>query len=125
MSYDTDNIFAKILRGEIPNEPVYEDEAVMAFRDIAPAAPTHVLVIPKGEYVSFDDFAQKAGMGAVAGFFAKVQHVASEVLGLGENGYRLITNHGPEANQTVPHFHVHILGGKPLGGLLPDDALSR
>lgn len=125
MGYDSANVFAKMLRGEIPHDSVYEDEAVLAFRDIAPAAPAHVLVIPKGEYVSFDDFAQKAGMGAVAGFFAKVQHVASDVLGLDEGGYRLITNHGADANQTVAHFHVHILGGKPLGGLLADDTLKR
>ena len=125
MTYDSENIFAKLIRGEIPNETVYEDESVLAFRDISPAAPVHVLVIPKGEYVSFDDFSTQAGMGAVAGFFAKLQHVACEVLDLKEAGYRLITNHGADANQTVPHFHVHILAGKPLGGLLADDALQR
>jgi len=124
MSYDSENIFAKMIRGEIPNNNVYEDDAVLAFHDIAPAAPVHVLVIPKGEYVSFDDFATKAGMGAVAGFFAKVQHIAAE-LGVVESGYRLITNHGADASQTVPHFHVHIVAGAQLGGLLPSDVLTR
>lgn len=124
MTYDTNNIFAKIIRGEIPNKTVYEDDAVLAFHDIAPAAPVHVIVIPKGEYLSFDDFAQKAGMAVVAGFFAKVQNIAKE-LGVSDSGYRLLTNHGRDASQSVPHFHVHILGGKPLGGLLPDDVMER
>ncbi len=123
MSYDSENIFAKMIRGEIPNNNVYEDDSVLAFHDIAPAAPVHVLVIPKGEYTSFDDFATKAGMGEVAGFFAKVQHIAAE-LGVVESGYRLITNHGADASQTVPHFHVHILAGAPLGGLLAGDVLA-
>ncbi len=117
MGYDTDNIFAKILRGEIPADTVFEDDAVLAFHDIAPAAPVHVLVIPKGEYSSFDDFAANAPAKQVAHFFATVQHVAQKVLGLSENGYRLITNHAQHGGQTVPHFHVHILGGKALGGL--------
>ncbi len=125
MAYDTENIFAKLLRKEIPSEPIYEDENVLAFRDIAPAAPVHALVIPKGEYSSFDDFAAKAGMGVVAGFFLAVQKVATDVLGLGESGYRLITNHGADASQTVPHFHTHILGGAPLGGLVEGDTRNR
>jgi diadenosine tetraphosphate (Ap4A) HIT family hydrolase len=124
MAYDTNNIFAKILRGEIPNNTVYEDEAVLAFHDISPAAPVHVIVIPKGEYQSFNDFAVNAGMGIVAGFFAKVQHIANE-LGVADSGYRLITNHGADASQTVPHFHVHILAGAPLGGLVASDVLTR
>ncbi len=124
MGYDSDNIFAKMLRGEIPNNSVYEDEHALAFHDISPAAPVHVLVIPKGEYVSFDDFMQTAGAERVAQFFSAVRKVA-EQLGVIDSGYRLITNHGSDASQTVPHFHVHILGGRPLGGLLPGDALSR
>ena len=122
--YDTENIFAKILRGEIPCDRAYEDEHVLAFHDISKAAPVHVLVVPKGEYVSFDDFVQKAGVGAVAAFFSSVQKAASE-LGVDQSGYRLITNHGVDASQTVPHFHVHILGGRALGGLLPGDTETR
>lgn len=113
--YDSDNIFAKILRGEIPNETVYEDEHVLAFHDVNPHAKVHVLVIPKGEYVSLQDFAQKAGAEAVEAFFKNVTTVA-EQLGVAETGYRLLTNHGQHGNQTVPHFHVHILGGEQLGG---------
>lgn len=124
MLYDENNIFAKILRGEIPCDKVYEDECALAFSDIAPAAPVHVLVIPKGAYVSFDDFMQKADAQKVAAFFARVQKVAAQ-LDLPENGYRLISNHGADASQAVPHFHVHLLGGRPLGGLLADDALTR
>lgn len=118
MIYDKSNIFAEILRGEIPCNKVYEDDFAMAFHDIAPAAPVHVLVLPKGEYVSFNDFVQKAPSDFVANFFLSVQKVANQ-LGLAETGYRLITNHGAEASQSVAHFHVHILGGKMLGGLLP------
>lgn len=123
MSYDTQNIFAKILRGDIPSKPVYEDEYALAFPDIAPAAPQHVLVIPKGEFVSFNDFMQKADAKMVQGFFKAVQKVASQ-LGLEEGGYRIISNHGADASQTVHHFHVHIMGGKALGGLLPDAPTS-
>ena len=124
MTYNPDNIFAKIIAGEIPNKTVYEDEYVLAFHDIAPAAPVHVLVIPKGEYMSFQDFMVEAEPDEVERFFVTVHSIATE-LGLDETGYRLITNHGVHASQTVPHFHMHILGGKPLGGLLPDDALTR
>lgn len=123
MVYDSTNIFARILRGEIPNNTVYEDDAVLAFHDISPAAPVHVLVIPKGEYISFDDFCMKAGPQVMATFFTKVQAIATE-LGLVATGYRLITNHGADASQSVPHFHVHILGGRPLGGLVPGDVLE-
>jgi diadenosine tetraphosphate (Ap4A) HIT family hydrolase len=118
MPYDAQNIFAKILRGEIPCKKVYEDDFALAFEDIQPAAPVHVLVIPKGDYASFDDFAARAPAEAMKEFFAAVQKIAAQ-LGLPENGYRLITNHGPDASQSVPHFHVHILGGRPLGHLLP------
>jgi len=118
MTYDRTNIFAKILRGEIPCKKVHEDEFVLAFEDIAPAAPVHVLVIPKGEYMSFNDFAAHAPEKMMHGFFSSVQKIAVK-LGLEEGGYRLISNHGPDASQSVPHFHVHILGGRSMGGLLP------
>lgn len=124
MTYDSQNIFAKMLRADIPCDRVYEDDYALAFHDIAPAAPVHVLVIPKGDYVSFDDFMQKAPANMVSGFFAAVQHIAAQ-LGLQEGGYRLISNHGADASQSVAHFHVHILGGRPLGGLLADDPLTR
>lgn len=124
MTYDQNNIFAKIIRGEIPCYEVYNDEDILAFKDVTPAAPVHVLVVPKGEYISFDDFAANAGAAAVGSFFQKVQKIAVQ-LGLQEKGYRLITNNGADASQTVPHFHVHILGGRQLGGLLSDDKLNR
>lgn len=114
MSYDRENIFAKILRGEIPNETVYEDSSVLAFKDIAPKADTHVLVIPKCEAVSFDDFVTR-GEDEVAAFFATVRKVAHK-LGLAAGGYRLVMNHGKGGGQEVPHFHVHILAGKQLPG---------
>lgn len=117
MTYDTNNVFAKILRGEIPCKKVYEDAFAFAFEDIAPSAPAHVLVIPKGEYVSLHDFAAKAPEATVKGFFEAVTKVAKQ-LGLEESGYRIITNHGPDASQTVHHFHVHILGGRSLGKLV-------
>ena len=113
--YDPQNIFVKILRGEIPADKVYEDEYCLAFHDVAPAAPIHILVIPKGEYISFDDFSQNAGAEEVARFFKTVQQIAKEQ-GVEESGYRLISNHGKDGNQTVAHFHMHILGGEQLGG---------
>jgi histidine triad (HIT) family protein len=116
MTYDTNNIFAKILRGEIPCKSVFENEHALAFHDIAPAAPVHVLVIPKGEYISFDDFIN-APQALQLGFWQAVQETAA-LLSVVENGYRLISNHGADAGQLVPHFHVHILGGKPLGKLV-------
>ena len=122
--YDEQNVFARILRGEIPAQIVYEDEWCIAFHDISPAAPAHVLVIPKGKYTNFATFVKQAGDEEVRGFFDSVRHVARE-LGVQESGYRLVMNSGPDANQTVPHFHVHILGGKSLGPLLPGDALKR
>ncbi len=118
MIYDTENIFAKIIRGEIPCSKVYEDEFAFAFHDIKPDAPVHVLVLPKGEFVSFDDFVRSASPSFVSGFFASVQKIALQ-LGITESGYRLITNHGADASQSVFHFHVHILAGKSLGGLVP------
>jgi histidine triad (HIT) family protein len=114
--YDDQNIFARILRGEIPNRTVFEDETVLAFHDIAPQAAVHVLVIPKRAYVSFADFA-KAPVEEVAAFWRAVGRVASE-LRLEEGGYRLLTNMGADAGQEVPHFHVHIFGGEPLGRMI-------
>jgi len=116
--YDPQNVFAKILRGEIPCKKVYEDEFAFAFEDIAPNAPIHVLVAPKGDYISFNDFTANAPRDFVNGFFISIQKIASK-LGLEAGGYRLITNHGPDAAQSVPHFHVHILGGTQMGKLLP------
>jgi diadenosine tetraphosphate (Ap4A) HIT family hydrolase len=118
MKYDSNNVFAKIIRGEIPSKKVYEDDEVFAFHDISAAAPVHVLVVPKGEYISLNDFAQKAGAEKVGKFFISVQKVAA-LLGVEEKGYRIITNHGADASQSVFHFHVHILGGRPLGHLVP------
>lgn len=122
--YDEHNVFARILRGEIPAQIVFEDEYAIAFHDISPAAPAHILVIPKGKYRDLADFIKKAKEKEVHSFFDTVRHVAKE-LGVQETGYRTIMNSGPDANQTVPHFHVHILGGKPLGPLLSGDALKR
>ena len=117
MSYDTHNIFAKILRGEIPCDKVYEDEFALAFNDIAPQAPVHVLVIPKGEYLSFDDFSKTASAEEITGFYRAAQKVA-EQLGLQENGYRTLANMGADAHQEVPHYHLHILAGCDLGGMI-------
>ena len=117
MAYDETNIFAKILRGEIPCDKVYEDDHALAFRDINPQTPTHVLVVPKGAYVSSDDFAEKASDAEIAGFVRAVGKVARD-LGLVEPGYRILANHGRDAHQEVPHFHVHIFGGKDLGRMI-------
>lgn len=115
--YDDQNIFARILRGEIPNQTVYEDEFALAFHDINPQAPYHILVIPKGAYVSWNDFSAKAGDAEIAGFVRAVGHVAREA-DLVEPGYRLLANTGTDAYQEVPHLHVHIFAGKPLGPML-------
>lgn len=117
MTYDPENIFAKILRGEIPCNKVYEDEFSLAFHDINPQAPTHILVIPKGDYVSMDDFTAKASADLVAGFFRAVGQVARDAE-LVEPGYRILGNAGTNAHQEVPHLHIHIFGGKPLGPML-------
>ncbi len=117
MAYDPENIFAKILRGEIPCKKVYEDDFSLAFHDINPQAPIHVLVIPKGEYVSMADFTASAPADLVTGFFRAVGKVAEE-LELVEPGYRILANAGTNAHQEVPHLHIHIFGGKPLGPML-------
>jgi diadenosine tetraphosphate (Ap4A) HIT family hydrolase len=115
--YDDSNIFARILRGEIPANKVYEDEHALAFHDINPLSPTHILVIPKGPYVSWDDFSARASAEEIAGFVRAVGRVARDS-GLVEPGYRLLANAGLNAGQEVPHLHVHIFGGRALGPML-------
>ncbi len=115
--YDDQNVFAKILRGEIPCRTVFEDEFALAFHDINPQAPHHVLVIPKGRYVAFADFAASASDAEITGFVRAVGHVA-RLLGFEESGYRLLANMGPDSHQEVPHLHVHIFAGRPLGPML-------
>jgi histidine triad (HIT) family protein len=115
--YDDNNIFARILRGEIPSNKVYEDEHTLAFHDISPLAPDHILVIPKGAYVSWDDFSANASDAEISGFVRAVGKVAREA-GLVESGYRLLANTGLNSGQEVPHLHVHIFAGRPLGPML-------
>ncbi|WP_206931633.1 histidine triad nucleotide-binding protein [Roseococcus thiosulfatophilus] len=115
--YDPQNVFARILRGELPSKRVHEDEFALAFHDIAPQAPLHVLVIPKGAYVSAADFHATAPEAEIAGFWRAVAKVAKD-LGLEQPGYRLLANVGHDAGQEVPHFHVHLFAGKPLGRML-------
>ena len=117
LPYDTGNIFARILRGEIPSKRVYEDEFALAFHDIAPQAPVHILVIPQGAYVSWADFSASATDAEIAGFVRAVGKVAADQ-GLVEPGYRLLANSGLDSHQEVPHLHVHILAGRKLGPLL-------
>ena len=115
--YDENNIFARILRDEIPSKKVYEDEHVFAFHDINPLAPTHILVIPKGPYVSWDDFSEKASDAEIAGFVRAVGRIARHE-GLVAPGYRVLANVGMNSGQEVPHLHAHIFGGRPLGPML-------
>lgn len=115
--YDPNNIFARILRDEIPSKRVFENEWAVAFHDIAPQAPVHVLVIPRGAYVSIADFTAKAIDAEIAGFFRAVATVARE-LGLEAPGYRVLANMGEDSGQEVPHFHVHLFGGRRLGTML-------
>jgi len=115
--YDDDNIFARILRGEIPCKKVYEDEWALAFHDINPQAPIHVLVVPKGRYCSFADFTAGASEAEIAGFMRAVGKIAKD-LGLEAPGYRLLLNMGSDSGQEVPHLHVHLFGGRPLGRML-------
>ena len=121
MAYDRTNVFARILRGEIPCKKVYEDAHALAFHDIHPQAKTHVLVIPKGEYVSWADFAAKAPADEIAGLVRAVGAVARQ-LGLEETGYRTLANHGGDSHQEVPHFHIHIFGGQKLGRMIQPPA---
>lgn len=115
--YNSGNIFAKILRGEIPCRRAFEDEYVLAFHDIAPQAPVHILVIPKGAYVNIADFGARAGAEEIAAFWRAVAVIAGDE-GLPESGFRIIANTGMNGGQEVPHFHVHILGGRRLGPML-------
>jgi diadenosine tetraphosphate (Ap4A) HIT family hydrolase len=118
LSYDPQNIFARILRGEIPCKKVFEDDHVLAFQDINPQTPTHVLVIPKGAYVSFDDFSARAPAEEIAAFVRAAGQIARDA-GLAGPGYRVLSNIGQDGHQEVPHFHLHIFGGRPLGRMLP------
>jgi diadenosine tetraphosphate (Ap4A) HIT family hydrolase len=115
--YDDGNIFARILRGEIPSNTVYEDEHALAFHDINPLSPTHILVIPKGPYVSWDDFSARASDAEIAGFVRAVGTVARD-LGLVAPGYRLLANVGLHGHQEIAHLHVHLFGGQALGPML-------
>jgi diadenosine tetraphosphate (Ap4A) HIT family hydrolase len=116
-AYDDSNIFARILRGELPSKKVFEDEHVLAFHDINPLAPNHILVIPRGAYVSWDDFSAKASDAEIAALARAIGRIAREA-GLVESGYRLLANTGLDAGQEVPHLHVHIFAGRPLGPML-------
>jgi len=115
--YDDSNIFARILRGEIPSKTVYEDEHVLGFHDINPLAPKHILVIPKGRYVSWDDFSANASDEEIAAFVRAIGRIARDQ-GLVAGGYRLLANAGVDSGQEVPHLHVHIFAGRPLGPML-------
>ena len=117
LPYDQTNIFARILRGELPCSKVYEDEHALAFHDINPAAPVHILVIPRGAYVSWDDFSERGSAEEIAGFVRAVGRIARGE-GLVAPGYRLLANVGANSGQEVPHLHVHIFGGRPLGPML-------
>lgn len=120
MKYDTNNIFARILRKEIPAKIVYENDDALAFYDIYPKAPFHVLVIPKGEFISFDDFAEKASPQQIVEFTKAIQHVI-RTFNLQKKGFRLLSNQGVHGGQEVPHYHVHIFAGRPLGRMLSEE----
>lgn len=121
--YDESNIFARILRDELPSKTVYEDDHVLAFRDINPLAPTHILVIPKGPYVSWDDFSEKASDAEIGAFVRAVGKIARDENLVGQ-GYRVLANVGLNSGQEVPHLHAHIFGGRPLGPMLARQGLS-
>jgi histidine triad (HIT) family protein len=120
VSYDPSNIFAKILRGEIPSKPVYQSDHVLAFPDISPRAPVHILIIPKGAYTSAQDFSEKASPAEKIAFIDAIGTIAAEQ-GVAQTGYRLIANTGTHGHQEVPHFHLHLIGGRALGSMLPQD----
>lgn len=115
--YDKNNIFARIIRGEVPSKKIYEDDHVIAFNDIAPSAPIHILVLPKGEYISFHDFMEKADSEEISHFFKIVKKISAD-LEIEKNGYRILSNIGNDGMQTIPHMHLHILAGKNLGTLV-------
>lgn len=117
MAYDKDNIFAKILRGEIPNTTVYEDDYVLAFEDINPQAPIHVLIIPKGAYEGMTDFSQHATSAEQVAFVRAISKVV-KIKQIDQSGYRTIANSGSHGMQEVPHLHIHVLGGRTLGGMI-------
>ena len=117
MAYDENNVFAQILRGEIPNKTVFENEHVLAFHDIHPQAPVHVLVIPKGAYATMAEFAAQGSVEELAAFISAIGEVA-RITGLVEGGFRTISNNGPDGIQEVPHLHMHVLGGRPMGRML-------
>ncbi|MGN6500115.1 MAG: histidine triad nucleotide-binding protein [Tsuneonella sp.] len=117
LPYDDGNVFARVLRGELPSNKVYEDEWALAFHDIAPQSPVHILVIPKNPYVSWDDFSATASDAEIAGFSRAVGHVA-RAAGLVAPGYRVLYNVGVNGGQEIPHLHAHIFGGRPLGRMV-------
>jgi diadenosine tetraphosphate (Ap4A) HIT family hydrolase len=117
MAYDRDNVFARILRGEIRSHSIHEDEHTLAFYDIQPQTPVHVLVIPKGEYLDFDDFAARASEAEIASWVRALGKVGRK-LGVAEKGYRVLTNNGPDAHQEIPHLHAHLFAGADLGPMI-------
>ena len=117
MAYDENNIFAKILRGEIPCQAIYEDEYTFSFADINPQAPVHILVIPEGAYTNWSDFATRASVEEISAFTKAISLVA-EITGISEKGYRVISNTGSNSHQEVPHLHMHVIGGAPIGPLV-------
>lgn len=119
MEYDNNNVFARILRKEIPATIVYEDEYALAFHDVFPKTPVHILVIPKGEFISFFDFSEKAPPELMVGFTKAIHHVIKS-FGLQKDGFRILSNHGQHGGQEVPHYHVHIFGGRPLGRMISE-----
>jgi diadenosine tetraphosphate (Ap4A) HIT family hydrolase len=119
MAYDPQNIFARIIRGELPSNKVYEDDHVLAFHDIAPKAPVHIMIVPKGPYATIGDFTEQASDYEILHFNRAIAKCIA-ILDLEKTGYRLISNNGSFGHQEVPHFHMHIVGGKSLGAMLPD-----
>ena len=117
MAYDENNIFARILRGEIPCDKVFEDDHVLAFRDVNPQTAVHILVIPKGAYVSWDDFSASASDAEIAALMRAVGRIAADN-GVAQTGYRVLVNNGADANQEVAHLHLHIFAGQPLGRMI-------
>lgn len=121
MAYDKNNVFARILRKEIPANFVYEDEFAIAFHDLYPKAPIHLLVVPRGEFISFFDFSEKASPELMVGFTKAIHHVIQS-FELQKEGFRILSNHGAHGGQEIPHYHVHIFGGRPLGRMIPQEA---